>query len=786
MMNSLDKDKEENTKERDSSAENKPNGNSYPKRPPSPGKRIKSNYIDDHDESIVSENSIAEEDIDEFSYQTKYKKFQEIALAQEIQGPIKPSGAFNKIVIAMVLVIVFILLSYLKLLPSALSEWLVIPDRTDADILPDTVYKINKQMTFLFNQDEQAILFSIIEHNKSSEYPLPSTVKDVLFDNVAMTDNIYELLQITKARFNERRDDMSSFLESKSTNIRFSEEFIKELNENGKDISDVNGTLSLSLINKSVELTDYQAMALIQAYSEMMDVNIAQISVGDYLLWLGYSPEKRETCAVDFGEAIITVNEWKGTFMPQYLVDEASIEAAKYAESVIAQNDSDAKPTLFSDEYNKAYKEKFREYTDKYGVSALDIMLCLTCTDKIENFALSKEKTEIFRKEYENIDGYKDDKDFTDKKNLAAESSEVSVEMIANNDVYYKCEYINGYFAGVQNPYYESYKDIYRAAVGSLAGWNRVITPKQEKEGIPLYSIDEERTGRNASYTYVLYSVNSVPEYNISIEIQARTAEDFMYFCGLWAGNTTEEQQNLYEDVYGMYGRWAELSTVSPITTYKIRKSGRNAGKIEWEERDYPNFVVPGRYTETYTTSAGRLFYVYKQTDPEWAGIPFGEGNMYSSGCTRASAATIMSGYGYIAAPDSVLQCSLKINTDLICMNMNEAKKYYGAQNFKETIIKHLSSGNAFIAATTWEESSSTGKNSYAHNFPIIDIRINNDRYEVYGANTCTGYGDTITDDSLSFPFKGHQCDTCWYILDEIVPYISLAGSVFVFDTASS
>ena len=141
------------------------------------------------------------------------------------------------------------------------------------------------------------------------------------------------------------------------------------------------------------ELSDIKALYFCVLYSVMYDSDFGEIRLSDYLKWLGWGSntaygdgtlaQLREKLTTFFAskdilelplfDSKVDVTGWNGTYMPQYLTDEAIRCAAKVAEEKKAEMEEAGKKQLtVQHAYEKTYRQMLAKFQGEYGCSAID------------------------------------------------------------------------------------------------------------------------------------------------------------------------------------------------------------------------------------------------------------------------------------------------------------------------------------------------------------------------------------------------------------------------------
>ena len=147
-------------------------------------------------------------------------------------------------------------------------------------------------------------------------------------------------------------------------------------------------------------MPDKLALQTAALYDVMFDNDFPLTKISDFYRWLGY-PKANGGDVLKFKifDKYKKTTGWTGTFMPQYLVDEAKFYAKQAGEKAKQKYWDDLKENEFyfyeiygnvsaeeaekiqkeqaEKAYNKAYRKVYSVYYDKYGVSFIDMMISL-------------------------------------------------------------------------------------------------------------------------------------------------------------------------------------------------------------------------------------------------------------------------------------------------------------------------------------------------------------------------------------------------------------------------
>ena len=145
------------------------------------------------------------------------------------------------------------------------------------------------------------------------------------------------------------------------------------------------------------------------------------------------------------------------------------------------------------------------------------------------------------------------------------------------------------------------------------------------------------------------------------------------------------------------------------------------------------------RVTKKYTTTSGRVYYVFKQCNYSWGCAPAGksssgaQGTMCSRGCQRTAEATIANSFGAKITP-LYFSSSGGFNYTKLDKALNglPVRRYDIKKNYADEIWKALQQGGAVVIHT---KKPSVFTND-AHKLPIVDYKMQNGNRMVYIADT--------------------------------------------------
>ena len=194
-------------------------------------------------------------------------------------------------------------------------------------------------------------------------------------------------------------------------------------------------------------------------------------------------------------------------------------------------------------------------------------------------------------------------------------------------------------------------------------------------------------------------------------------------------------------------------------TQIQLQKMDENAGVVVWNDEEYDEqteFYVPPTgpvqglespvdeipqdiatmEMPTYISNLTlREFDIYRQTDNVWANV----GRIEERGCAVMSVCTVLSGYDIDPMVINKMVYKYKSGGCApVSMFLDCGIEAYWFTGIKEDeLVRRMLNGEVFIiheGPGRWTDSS--------HYMPLLDIRTNNGRYEVYVGNTID-YGKT-------------------------------------------
>ena len=232
------------------------------------------------------------------------------------------------------------------------------------------------------------------------------------------------------------------------------------------------------IISTTRSITPRQAIQILSLYSTQINSSIENIKLSGLLKWLGYNAGGQRKIQFPLGDnsgTTYTINAWKGTFMPQYLIDEASAAG------------------------------KLEEYQDKYGCSVADFVIKVECPDLYSIQAIESEEmiteTEVYYTDltyyYRDYDVPKTEKPIYDR---------------------------YGNIVIMQGPYHYEWSDVFQRylAVRDADAPQATYTIKSF-----VYSVRRERQ--------VDIRVIHI-KYMVPIQVTTRSVDELVEMTGMWSG----------------------------------------------------------------------------------------------------------------------------------------------------------------------------------------------------------------------------------------------------------
>ena len=274
------------------------------------------------------------------------------------------------------------------------------------------------------------------------------------------------------------------------------------------------------------DISKNQAVTLLSLFSTQINSSIDNIKTSTLLQWLGYGAKKSERKHLVFpmGEnssVVARIDAWTGTFIPQYLVDEASQIETQFEHDEFlkehglseSEEESDSsKPKPPESEEDEEREETLKMYQDQFGIAVVDFLVEVQC----KSFA-SIEPTITEEIKQKDIVTYEDQTYrfvyYTGEPRPRIASNGYVVYLPSN----YKLQYIPrlGRSMPVRIPTEEAPQ-----------GERRVQTVTWQK-----------KTTETVDYTEYHYS------YLVPIHITTRPVDDLIDMVGMWRGYTSWEEE---------------------------------------------------------------------------------------------------------------------------------------------------------------------------------------------------------------------------------------------------
>lgn len=219
-----------------------------------------------------------------------------------------------------------------------------------------------------------------------------------------------------------------------------------------------------------------QCLQLLCLYSAQIHTSLDNVRLSGLLKWLGYKGATANTLLYAVGDTGLSasIRSWKGSFMPQYLMDEAS------------------------------ERGMMDEYTDSFGCSVCDFLLYVTCPDLYSIDAVHSEEIK------------QESRQRTIGKDYVYKEYNDPVRPILNSD---------GSLAVLQGPYHAEWSNEYRMTIA--------VRDSDAPTGVyyinrhyTVWVVEEYLT--DVTYIHV--------KYTVPIHILCRSLSDMTELAGLWEG----------------------------------------------------------------------------------------------------------------------------------------------------------------------------------------------------------------------------------------------------------
>lgn len=162
-------------------------------------------------------------------------------------------------------------------------------------------------------------------------------------------------------------------------------------------------------------------------------------------------------------------------------------------------------------------------------------------------------------------------------------------------------------------------------------------------------------------------------------------------------------------------------------------------------------------YRGIYTTASGKSYVEYLQYSGPWAENAYADGTMHHKGCSVASVAVILSGFGIDKNPEDIrpkngsmisIEGVLRENG----LTVNTVNKPSAAE-----VLNHLNTGNPVIIYAGGPKRGYSGQwsSTTGHFFPVLEANGNQGYVSNVGSSTKTGWYDinTILKDNIQVIF---------------------------------
>ncbi len=382
-------------------------------------------------------------------------------------------------------------LSFFKATGAMIGSWF--KSKTD-EVYSDTTYGTEEKAT---NDD----LF--VFHDRAS---LNATYERKLYACEEKINSRMETIRKTIASDVKQADGYVSELFQNRFNAE-REEIYKSLGKSPDDpsVNVVYGGVRIELLSSTV--SKEQAAQLLSLYSSQINSSLDHGDVVGLLKWLGYNAGGNKTVTFSLGENSeyqYTMPAWKGTFLPQYLIDEA-VSRDNYDKNI---NDRDS----------------LKEYQDKYGCAVVDYMLMIDCPNFNAVPAMS---------------------DQINKNGTVRKTTEITFDWPIYNDadadpttpqVYYDASNKTLSYGRYDKRYYE---EKWNDTLGMKFLSRKADAPKNEN----IYT-----------YHYVINKTEDVQmdideitvSYTVPVQITVRPVNDIIALAGLWQGDLPAEAKHYF------------------------------------------------------------------------------------------------------------------------------------------------------------------------------------------------------------------------------------------------
>lgn len=189
----------------------------------------------------------------------------------------------------------------------------------------------------------------------------------VISDSGAPGDSTYQKLEATKEKYELRRNQITEAVTNSGTAIAARDSLAYSLFCASFDPSrDVFAGCAWDLSGCLSEMSDLQALSLMVLNGIISGSSPSRIRMSDYVKWLGYEGPGRVIICIDVLGSTVSLPAWTGTYMPQYLADEAKASA------------------LNAESSGSDYRESLASWSDSYGAAAMDAMLKVRVEEPVQ------------------------------------------------------------------------------------------------------------------------------------------------------------------------------------------------------------------------------------------------------------------------------------------------------------------------------------------------------------------------------------------------------------------
>lgn len=162
-------------------------------------------------------------------------------------------------------------------------------------------------------------------------------------------------------------------------------------------------------------------------------------------------------------------------------------------------------------------------------------------------------------------------------------------------------------------------------------------------------------------------------------------------------------------------------------------------------------------YRGIYTTKSGKTFVEYLQYSGPWAEKTYADGTMHHKGCSVASVAVILSGYGIDKNPEDIRPKDGSLISIAGVLQENGLKVNTVKKPSATQVLNHLYKGDAIIIYAGGKEKGYSGQwsDKTGHYFPVLEANGYQGYVSNVGSSTKTGWFniETILKDNIHVVF---------------------------------